>query len=727
MFRAKTKKKVDLIHGMDDLNSRLRREKNIPMMIEEEDLDLGKVGRDAPPLDLEEEFLRDFKIITFFDIQLYAIRWMYDIERTQRHIIFGNVEWGIKSENGQDVSKLIRSVTSVFCRGGILGDEMGLGKTIDCLGLVTYDRYMMEKRRQLVIEKQKSAHLNRKLFSNLNNKKKKPNKQKSNETEMDCNGDGVLINDVSNFFQQSPSNKLFDEEQKSIIDEYSESMDTLVVTTLTLLDHWRVDAMEKFGFSAEDIIIYHQPKRNTMYLNAMEMVRKPFLYITTYDVIQKDFENPSESPIFKKLWHRVLIDEAHIARNSRTSTYKALCEINSFIKWCVTGTPIVNYTTDICVLSQICTPLDPLQENNKVQQNIWKKTFLLRRTKSEINLPEITHTDIWLDLDKEEQENYDDIKKCTQLTMDQEMVSSDDQDETKLTRKPKFSRRADKKKQKLIHMIMKMRQACGYRDMCWNYRSYIKSHFKFDEPIKKKYIPKQIEYNTDDNDSEICSADGSPSNPDTDVDFEEDEVDDLRPRKMISDSGFVFENIKPWNGEISEFEPSTKIKKMMDMWKEIQKNDPSAKAVVFSHFTTVLDRVQIAARQYNFPCVRFDGTIQNHIKRQKIVKLFARDEDCSLILISIKAGGVGLNITCANHVFLMDPWWNLSSECQAFDRVHRIGQTKPVFVYRLLIRNSIEEGVVKIQEKKREEETYFFTQRGDENSLIISELKSILK
>ena len=88
--------------------------------------------------------------------------------------------------------------------------------------------------------------------------------------------------------------------------------------------------------------------------------------------------------------------------------------------------------------------------------------------------------------------------------------------------------------------------------------------------------------------------------------------------------------------------------------------------------------------------------------RQAHVDNFERDPDCGLFLISLKAGGVGLNLTAADYVFLLDPWWNPAVEAQAIDRTHRIGQERHVFAYRLIARDTVEEKVLELQRDKRE-------------------------
>ncbi|KAJ4745521.1 DNA repair protein RAD16 [Rhynchospora pubera] len=87
-------------------------------------------------------------------------------------------------------------------------------------------------------------------------------------------------------------------------------------------------------------------------------------------------------------------------------------------------------------------------------------------------------------------------------------------------------------------------------------------------------------------------------------------------------------------------------------------------------------------------------------EREKAIHTFTNDSDCKMFLMSLKAGGVALNLTVASHVFLMDPWWNPAVEKQAQDRIHRIGQYKPIRSTRFVIQNTVEERILKLQEKK---------------------------
>jgi len=122
------------------------------------------------------------------------------------------------------------------------------------------------------------------------------------------------------------------------------------------------------------------------------------------------------------------------------------------------------------------------------------------------------------------------------------------------------------------------------------------------------------------------------------------------------------------------------------------------KALVFSQWTSLHDRLEPVLADAGIPFVRLDGSTRN---RGEVVRRFQDDDDVTVFLISLKAGGTGLNLTSADHVFLLDPWWNPATEEQAADRAHRIGQDKPVFVYRMVAENTVEERILVLQEQKR--------------------------
>jgi superfamily II DNA or RNA helicase len=126
--------------------------------------------------------------------------------------------------------------------------------------------------------------------------------------------------------------------------------------------------------------------------------------------------------------------------------------------------------------------------------------------------------------------------------------------------------------------------------------------------------------------------------------------------------------------------------------------DEDHKALVFSQWTSLLDLIEPALARAELPFVRLDGATRD---RGEVVTRFQAKDGPPVMLVSLKAGGSGLNLTAADHVFLCDPWWNPAVEAQAADRTHRIGQTRPVFVYRLIAADTVEERILALQDSKR--------------------------
>ncbi len=125
------------------------------------------------------------------------------------------------------------------------------------------------------------------------------------------------------------------------------------------------------------------------------------------------------------------------------------------------------------------------------------------------------------------------------------------------------------------------------------------------------------------------------------------------------------------------------------------------KALVFSQFTSFLAIVRARLDSMSLSYAYLDGSLGAR-KRQEAVARFQDDPDCRLFLVSLKAGGLGLNLTAAEYVYLLDPWWNPAVEAQAIDRAHRIGQTKPVIAYRLVAAGTVEEKILQLQTRKKE-------------------------
>lgn len=140
--------------------------------------------------------------------------------------------------------------------------------------------------------------------------------------------------------------------------------------------------------------------------------------------------------------------------------------------------------------------------------------------------------------------------------------------------------------------------------------------------------------------------------------------------------------------------------KLDELIRELTENVGEHKALVFSQFLGMLALIRQKLEELQIPYTYFDGSTSS-TGRETAIQRFQHDEQTRVFLISLKAGGIGLNLTAADYVYIVDPWWNPAVEQQAIDRTHRIGQTKNIFAYRLICKDSIEEKMLELQERKR--------------------------
>jgi SNF2-related domain/Helicase conserved C-terminal domain len=140
--------------------------------------------------------------------------------------------------------------------------------------------------------------------------------------------------------------------------------------------------------------------------------------------------------------------------------------------------------------------------------------------------------------------------------------------------------------------------------------------------------------------------------------------------------------------------------KLDELAREISENIGNHKALIFSQFLGMLALIKHKLTELEIPYAYFDGST-TATDREKAIREFQDNDSCRVFLISLKAGGVGLNLTAADYVYIVDPWWNPAVEQQAIDRTHRIGQTKNIFAYRMICKDSIEDKILLLQDRKR--------------------------
>lgn len=459
---------------------------------------------------------------------------------------------------------------------------------------------------------------------------------------------------------------------------------TLIIAPLMLLHHWGSEALNRLKLDKKQVLIYHTVKRFRLFKEAIQNNQMPLMVIVTYETVQNDFNRFSKnetSYIYNTKWKRVLLDEAHVARNAKRKTFNALKSIKTDAMWAITGTPIFNDTEDIRKLSVLCTPDDCLKQKSSAKEQQWKEKFLLRRTKKMLNIPPLYKQDEWVNFSDKERESY----KFIEMWADSSFGELNEQ---------------------IILVLLRLRQFCNHS---WLQKThaftspllqYTKRKYGVDDVFKQLFIPCGVE-------DEIVKRKlpkkkRSRSSSTDDHKYSDDELENY----------------------LEQFEYSSKMNRLLELLNYYKNMDPNAKSVIFSQFTTNLDLIEIMLIQQGIPALRVDGRQPTKI-RETIMEKFRTDQRYPVLLVSLRAGGVGLNLVPARILYLMDPWWNLSVEHQAQDRIHRIGQTQTVFVHRILVSNTIEEDVLSIQKSKSNQESSFYSNSEPRKILSLKDLNSI--
>ncbi|KAF3389219.1 hypothetical protein F1880_003858 [Penicillium rolfsii] len=217
---------------------------------------------------------------------------------------------------------------------------------------------------------------------------------------------------------------------------------------------------------------------------------------------------------------------------------------------------------------------------------------------------------------------------------------------------------------------------------------------------------RRVIIDSDDEDDEDAEGGGEWIGSDDSESEEENEIDSptgkRRGRPIVLDTSEaeseteedIYENPEGENGEL----PSTKIRHLMKL---LHKESKDYKFIVFSVFTSMLDKVEPFLKRANIGFARYDGQMRNDLREASLNKL-RNHSGTRVLLCSLRAGALGLNLTAASRVVIMEPFWNPFVEEQAIDRVHRLNQTIDVKIYRMIIKGTVEERIVDLQDRKRE-------------------------
>nr|OQO27069.1 hypothetical protein B0A51_07410 [Rachicladosporium sp. CCFEE 5018] len=227
--------------------------------------------------------------------------------------------------------------------------------------------------------------------------------------------------------------------------------------------------------------------------------------------------------------------------------------------------------------------------------------------------------------------------------------------------------------------------------------------FNCREPINAKDVFEVVRHDADDFDSGSSTPAEKPAQTLTNAfaTLDENEEEDLytstQPAAVIKPAVTPVPRISLRRANTLS---SAKIKTLLTHLKTLRRTHPQAKSVIFSQFTSFLDLLAPALTAARIPSLRFDGSLSQKERARVLTDFTTRPKSC-VLLLSLRAGGVGLNLTCAERVYMMDPWWSFAVEAQAIDRVHRMGQTEEVKVVRFVVEGSIEEKMLRVQDRKK--------------------------
>jgi len=436
------------------------------------------------------------------------------------------------------------------------------------------------------------------------------------------------------------------------------------------------------------------------------------------------------SPLFQIKWLRVILDEAHVIRDHKTRQSQAAAALHAERRWAVTGTPFQNKVDDAFGLLRflhlepfhqlgtwtkvIMRPLKNRDKRGMERLQMIMGAICLRRKKTEkihgkliVSLPSKTQRVRMIDLMGKELELYN------------ALASSGKQQFGRMLREEKVLQNYAY----VLEILLRMRQACDHvRLVPERYHSAGFENLTQDALSNLKRLSVLLEESVPE-DCSICLSDvedpvitpcchffcskclknsllHAKTCPLCRSPIDEQFVVTKETAKKIKAHEERVEQDER-NRKSNTLEFSSKILALFDEMERSRLQDPTCKSVVFSQWTGMLDILEQCFRARSIGFARLDGRMSERARREAL-RSFREDPRTKVFLISLKAGGVGLNLTAANKVYLFDPWWNPSAEDQAVDRVHRLGQTKDVEIVRFCVRHSVEERILELQAKKRE-------------------------
>lgn len=557
---------------------------------------------------------------------------------------------------------------------------------------------------------------------------------------------------------------------------------TVIVCPKSVLSNWSEQIIAHTVPGSLSVYVYHGPSR----CQDLDELAQYDVILTTYGTVATEVSDSlkKKTALVSINWYRIVLDEAHMIRNSNTSASKGACALTARARWAVTGTPVQNRLDDLGALIRFLR-IKPFDEPGTFAQYILAPFrnqntdalrhlrllvdgITLRRLKDKIAMTDRVEKTVELQMSGEERTLYERF-----AAMSGTQVLSMTHSKTKTFRGKTYAR--------VLKCILRMRMICAHgKEMMTEEDSKDLEGMDESNAIDldaedgdRAFITEKLAYETfhlqRQNDYAQCSDCGKDilgkegkaqetseeSDESSDDDPEDDTVCSLTPcfhlycpkcklklQEKVQPTlrvdnwhdcpsceahvRFEFFDLNPkgyqtyldeyvydrkkgkiatWNEE-NYSGPHTKVKALLDALDQstqetiqLPYGEPPIRSVVFTEWTSYLDLIEHALALRSIGYVRLDGRLSIR-QRSAVLDTFKSDPAITVLLVSIRAGGQGLNFTAANKVYMMEPQFNPGVEHQAIDRVHRLGQKRDVEIVRFIMKDSIEVNIQKLQAQK---------------------------
>ncbi|CAN4116553.1 unnamed protein product [Withania somnifera] len=510
---------------------------------------------------------------------------------------------------------------------------------------------------------------------------------------------------------------------------------TLIVCPMALLGQWKDELEAHTKPGSISVFVHYGGERS----NDPRVIAEQDVVLTTYGVLSATYKANNTNSIFHNVdWYRVVLDEAHTIKSWKTLGAQAAFTLSAYCRWCLTGTPLQNNLEDLysllCFLhvepwcnwawwsKLIQRPYENGEQRALKLIKAILRPLMLRRTKDTkdkdgrpiLVLPPTDIQVIECVQSEAERDLYDALFKRSKVQFDQFVAQG------KVLHN--FAN--------ILELLLRLRQCCNHpflvmsRSDTQEFTDLDKLARRFletnpDSSTQKAPTPAYVEEvvegirNGENTECPICleSADDPVLTPCAHRMCRECLLSSWRTpagglcpicRQMLKKQDlFTCPSANRFRVDIEKnWQDSSKVSKLMGCLESIRNSGSGEKSIVFSQWTSFLDLLEIPLKRKKIGYLRFDGKLSQK-QRERVLKEFSDTNENTILLMSLRAGGVGLNLTAASNVFLMDPWWNPAVEEQAIMRTHRIGQKKTVRVRRFIVKDTVEERLQQVQARKQ--------------------------